>query len=302
MGGLIPMHRTLELSELAERAAAEAAEAGARAGVEIALLESNDEFRRASQIFDAVWGTGPANSQVPAELIRALTHAGSYAAGASLDGTMIGAVVGFLGRDEAGDHLHSHILGVFSDRRARGVGFALKQHQRVWALEQGLSRIMWTFDPLVRRNAHFNFHKLGTEAASYHDSFYGPMTDGVNAGDESDRLLVEWRLDSDKVEKAASGALPELDADALVADGAVVNLETTGDGSPRMVDAVGSTLLCATPESIVSLRRDDPGAALQWRHALRGTLGTAMRRGYSVAGFTRSGWYVLSRDGDRAGA
>ena len=300
MGRLSLMHRTLELPELAERASSGAAEAAARAGVEVRLLESIEEFRHASEIFNAVWGTGPANSQMPAELIRALTHSGSYAAGASQNGSMIGAVVGFLGRDEAGDHLHSHILGVYTDQRARGVGFALKQHQRAWALGQGLRRVMWTFDPLVRRNAHFNFHKLGADAASYHDSFYGSMTDGVNAGDESDRLLVSWRLDSKKVEDAAAGTLPEIDADELLASGAAVSLGMTEDGSPRAVDGKGSMLLCATPESIVALRRDDPPSALQWRHALRDTLGAAMRRGYSVAGFTRSGWYVLSRDGDLA--
>ena len=301
MGRLVAMRRTLELPELAEQASDEAAKAAALAGVQVRPLESIDEFRRASEIFDSIWGTGPANAQLPAELIRALSHAGSYAAGARLNGSMIGAVVGFLGRDRDGDHLHSHILGVLRSDRARGVGYALKQHQRAWALEQGLRRVMWTFDPLVRRNAHFNLHKLGAEAASYHDNFYGAMTDGVNAGDESDRILVSWQLDAERTEEAASGTLTDLHAGDLLERGAVARLEATEDGVPQVVEADGEVLLCATPDSIVGVRRDDPERALRWRHALRDTLGAAMRSGYEVAGFTRSGFYVLSRESGAGG-
>lgn len=301
MGRLVAMRRTLELPELAERASDEAAKAAAAAGVRVRLLETINECRRASEIFDSIWGTGPANAQLPAELIRALSHAGSYVAGAWLNGSMIGAVVGILGRDREGDHLHSHILGVMRTDRARGVGYALKQHQRAWTLDQGLRRVMWTFDPLVRRNAHFNLHKLGAEADSYHDNFYGAMTDGVNAGDESDRLLVSWQLDADKTEEAASGALPDVHAGDLLERGAVARLEVAEDGSPRIVEADGDVLLCATPDSIVALRRNDPSSALRWRHALRDTLGGAMRSGHGVAGFTRSGWYVLSRESGTGG-
>ncbi|HYZ93785.1 MAG TPA: GNAT family N-acetyltransferase [Actinomycetota bacterium] len=293
------MSRTIELNELAEHASSQARDAAVRAGVEVRVLDEIDEFRRASEIFESIWGTGPANAQMPAELIRALTHAGSYAAGAWLDGSMAGAVVGVLGRDRLGDHLHSHILGVDRAVRTRGVGYALKQHQRAWALEHGLRRVMWTFDPLVRRNAHFNLHKLGAEAASYEDNFYGSMTDGVNAGDESDRLFVSWRLDADRTVEAASGRLSELNADALLGGGAVVGLEA--DGS-RAASHDAPLVLCATPENIVSVRREDPNLALRWRHALRDTLGDAMRSGYVVRGFTRSGWYVLSRDGHSAGS
>ena len=50
----------------------------------------------------------------------------------------------------------------------------------------------WTFDPLVRRNAHFNLAVLGATVDEYLVDFYGPLPDAVNAGDESDRLLVVW--------------------------------------------------------------------------------------------------------------
>ena len=295
MGRLVSMRRALEVPELATRAHDQAAAAAERAEVEVSVLDSIDGFRDASAIFDSVWGTGPANAQMPAELIRALTHAGGYAAGALSDRSMLGAVVGFLGRDEGGLHLHSHILGVRTNDRARGVGYALKLHQRAWALERGLQRVAWTFDPLVRRNAFFNFQKLGASAKTYFVNFYGSMTDGVNVGDESDRLLIEWDLDSTRVSIAADGGLDEPSVDELIDDGAVA-LSVTDDGRPRLENASASTLLCATPESIVALRRERADVALEWRRALRETLGGAMRDAYSVRGFTRSGWYVIERD------
>jgi predicted GNAT superfamily acetyltransferase len=59
----------------------------------------------------------------------------------------------------------------------------------------------------------------------------------------------------------------------------------------------GDIVLCQTPEDIIALREADPKRALQWRIALRETLGAALQDGYDVAGFTRAGWYVLGRNG-----
>jgi predicted GNAT superfamily acetyltransferase len=258
-----------------------------------------EEFRGAAGIFNAVWGTGPANAQMPPELMRALTHAGGYAAGAFAGGEMIGAVVGFLGRDGGGWHLHSHILGVHRSRRTRGVGYALKQHQRAWALAQGLDRVVWTFDPLVRRNAYFNIQKLGASPVAYLADFYGGMTDGVNAGDESDRLLVSWDLRSHRSTTAAEAGLAEPDVEDLIAAGAVA-LRAAEDGRPVSSVVDEPTVLCATPHNIIALRRERMDVALEWRRALRSTLGGAMGAGYAVTGFTRSGWYVVSWDGGAA--
>lgn len=300
MGRLDAMSRTLETPELTERSRADASRAAARAGVEIVHLHDIDALGAASALFADVWGTGNGEAHIPRDLLRALTHAGNYAAGAYADGRLVGAVAGFLGRDARGTYLHSHILGVSAEHRGGNVGFALKQHQRAWALGCGMDRITWTFDPLVRRNAHFNLHKLGAEATSYHESFYGPMTDVVNVGDESDRLLVTWHLDGAAAIDAASDRLPTLDAEALISAGAAVTLATAQDGEPVIVEGRGEIVLCASPEDIVALRRDRPERAHRWRQALRDTLGAAMRDGFVVRGFTRSGWYVLSDDDSSA--
>ena len=279
-------------------AADQAADAAARARVDIRLLGGVDEVREASRLVADIWGTGSNDAQLPSDVLRALVHAGNYAAGAFADGALVGAVVAFLGIDNQATYLHSHILGVSAQRRGSNIGFALKQHQRAWALEHGLRKVTWTFDPLVRRNAYFNLQKLGADAAAYHESFYGQMTDGINAGDESDRLLIEWDLDTTRVSEAASGHQPEPSSDDLLASGASVALSEDSRGGPEAHAVSGTTALCVTPENIVRLRRQDAQTALRWRKALRETLGSAMHDGFRVSGFTRSGWYVLSREAD----
>ena len=104
---------------------------------------------------------------------------------------MVGASAGFFtARPDLA--LHSHITGVAPHGQGRGIGFALKVHQRAWALARGVPAIVWTFDPLVARNAWFNLAKLGATPTAYLEDFYGPMTDAINAGMASDRA-VTWK-------------------------------------------------------------------------------------------------------------
>ena len=282
------MRQTLEPT-LIQRAEADARDAAARAGVEVVPLDDMEALTAASALIADVWQTGD-ESQLPAELMRAMTHAGNYAAGAYADGTMVGTIVGFLGRDDDGIYLHSHILGVSKRHRGANVGFALKEHQRAWSLARNIRKVTWTFDPLVRRNAHFNLQKLGASATEYHERFYGDMMDGINAGDETDRLLIVWQLDAPRAVEAASARLAE------PSDAGTVALAADGD-EPRRGELAGDIVLCQTPADIIALRTTDPKRASRWRVALRETLGAALHDGYRVAGFTRAGWYVLGRDG-----
>jgi predicted GNAT superfamily acetyltransferase len=288
------MRRTLEGSQVAPEALARAREAAEVARVDVRDLDGLEEIREASRLFDLVWGAAEGEPLLAPGMLRALTHAGNYAAGAfSSTEDMVGAVVGFLGHDDEGTFLHSHILGVSSDHRGANVGYALKQHQRAWALACGMRKVTWTFDPLVRRNAFFNVNKLGADAEEYLESFYGSMSDDVNQGDETDRVLVVWHLDDGRAGIASTDEQYEPDIEKLKTSRATVAL--TPDGRVERAPW-GHTLLCATPADVVDLRRSDPRAARSWRHALRATLGAAMTDGYRVTAFTRSGWYVLERD------
>lgn len=252
-------------------------------------LSELDDLRELAELFAVVWGR-PGEPPMSSDILRALAHSGNYLAGTRYEGRLIGGIVGWLGGHPPHDlHMHSHILGVVPGIEARGLGFALKQHQRRWCLERSVGAVEWTFDPLVRRNAYFNLTKLGAEAARYLVDFYGTMNDGINAGDESDRILIRWELSSVKATRAAEGRPVEPAVEA----GAQRVLAVGQDGEPVSSRLHGTSALLQVPEDIVALRRSSPELARRWRHAVRAALGDAMAAGYRITAVTRDGWYVL---------
>jgi predicted GNAT superfamily acetyltransferase len=298
---------------LASQARSAASEAARQAGVEVAELHEIDELTAAAELFIDIWQTSRAEAPCTPALLRALAHSGNYVAGARAGGRLVGASVAFLHplppglptgapRTPPGGGafgLHSHITGVGAELLGRGVGFALKQHQRAWALERDLPVVTWTFDPLVRRNAFFNLVKLGAEIVEYLPDFYGPMGDGINAGDESDRCLVSWPLAGDRAVAASRGAAAEPDLKALRRAGARVLLDEdmAREPAPARADLAQTSgaLLVKVPADVVALRAADPDRAMRWRRAVRATMGEAIGRGLAATGITRSGWYVLER-------
>lgn len=261
----------------------------------ISELKDLDDLRALERLFAEVWER-PGEPPIGSDVLMALVHSGNYVAGARLDDRIVGGLVGWFGGPPPDHlHLHSHILGVVAGSQVHGLGFDLKQHQRSWCLERGVNVIEWTFDPLVRRNAYFNLNKLGAEASDYLVNLYGEMRDGLNAGEESDRLLIRWRLDSQQAEAAAAGRPHDPSAedlerwriDSLLSVGPSSE-PVTGSSSARVV-------MCQAPEDIVALRRTEPQLARAWRMAVRKTMTTAFDAGYRVTGVTRTGWYVLER-------
>ncbi|MBG0830328.1 GNAT family N-acetyltransferase [Planomonospora sp. ID67723] len=258
-------------------------------GTVVRELRSLEEFEQVFRLFDRIWRPEPGNAPATVELMRALSHAGNYVAGAyTQDGRLAGASVGFLAAP-AGRALHSHVTGA---EAGHGIGLALKLHQREWALARGLDRITWTYDPLVRRNAHFNLVKLGALPEEYLPSFYGAMDDAINAGDESDRVLAVWRLAEPRVAAAVGGepCPPEVPPDAATGLG-------DRDGRPVPGRADARVVLVAVPADVEALRRRDPGAAKAWRHAVREVLGGLMAEGARVTGFHQKSCYVVERPG-----
>ncbi|MEO5874740.1 MAG: GNAT family N-acetyltransferase [Streptosporangiaceae bacterium] len=233
----------------------------------------------ASRLLSQVWG----QPLMEAGLITAFAHTGNYVAGAYLGPALVGVVIGFHSAD---GRLHSHVTGVRAGLRGQGIGQALKLHQRDWALEHGIDTVTWTFDPLVRRNAHFNLHRLGAVVTAYLPDFYGPMDDDLNAGSPSDRFSVAWDLTAEVAPVPSPAA-------SLVAAGAVVLLDRAGDVPVPAGTGTGRVTLVAVPDDIEALRGARPDTAALWRPSLRTAFDTAFAAGLGVTGLTPDGFYVL---------
>jgi predicted GNAT superfamily acetyltransferase len=267
--------------------------------ITVADLRELGQQQAGVELLCQVWGARSPDQLINVATMRALAHSGNYVVGAYRDGRLLAASVAFFGVG----HLHSHITGVDRTGQSAGVGYALKQHQRAWALARGIPAVRWTYDPLVRRNAYFNLHKLGAAAREYLPDFYGAMDDGTNTGDTTDRLYVSWELTSPAAVAAARGDRVDFDAGfdaATVRDaGAAVVLDRVDDepvasgGRP----APGVSLLVAMPADIKALRTRDLAVALRWRHAVREAFVGALSHGYVVRDATRDGYYVFGVPG-----
>jgi predicted GNAT superfamily acetyltransferase len=295
-----------EVSDAARRALADADAAALASVVEVRDMTHPAEHQAAEELLARIWAD-PMGSPLPAHVTRTLSLIGGYVAGAyDANGELLGAAAGFLTDDtpELGPaHLHSHIAGVAEAARSRNVGFALKLHQRAWALSRGITRITWTFDPLVARNAYFNLAKLGAHAVAYMADFYGDMSDGINAGQGSDRLVAQWDLCSEAallaiVGRRVTADLTEADLTGMVQDGRLV-LRPDARGAPHRTGSWHDLAACGIPADIERMRQDDPQLGRAWRRAVREVLGGAMEAGYRITGFARPGYYLLQK-GPRA--
>lgn len=258
--------------------------------VAVRQLTEHAELLATQRLYEQIWRRSGNTPPVTAELLRAMTKAGNYVAGAFDGDDLAGACIGFCSPTGS---LHSHIAGVAAGMRGRNVGYALKLDQRAWAMARGLGEVTWTFDPLVRRNAYFNLGKLAAAATEYLPDFYGPMADDINGGGETDRLLVSWRVDAPEVAAACAGRPRVVEASGVKAG--VVGLGTSADDRPVPGTTAGHTVLVAVPQDIETLRATNPAAASEWRYAVRDVLGGLLAAGARVTGFDRAGWYVVER-------
>ncbi len=268
---------------MAKSDAWELANSAARvAGVELRPLTTLEDADRILRVMIATWGE---HQLVPREMIRALADSGNVPYGAVKGDDLVGYVLGWMALDADGPHVHSHMLAVSPDLRSGGVGLALKLAQRAQALDAGYYVVRWTFDPLQARNANFNLNKLGAVCDRFHRDFYGRMTDDINRGDRSDRVVVRWDLG------APLGPRP-----LPPEPGATVLGSAGGPGSPRPEiqepQSSAPSARVSIPADYSELRRRDPELAATWREAVGDVLEACFGLGMIATHFVRG------RDGE----
>lgn len=260
--------------------------------MEYRVLETISELGAAVEVEIAVWGLNPRDA-VPLNLLRAVTHTGGVALGAYDGDVMVGMAFAFPARHHGKFILWSHMTGVLPQYQARDIGFTLKQKQREWALANGYDEIGWTFDPLKRGNANFNLHRLGVTANVYHVDFYGQMEDAINVGTPSDRLEVIWRLNDARVSALAKDETVATNFPSLSPENTILSAVDT---RPILNLNFETPLVFAEiPSAVDKLSAD---AQQAWRLALRETLQTAFKCGYTAVDFIRANekhLYVLKR-------
>lgn len=263
-------------------------------------IESRAEMRAVEELQKEVWGM-PDLDVVPLYHLVATKAAGGVLIGAFDGESLVGFVYGFTSYEHGQMAHHSHMLAVKPGFRNFKLGHKLKLAQRERVINQGISFMTWTYDPLQSLNAHFNLGTLGVYADRYLVDFYGVEAASFLHRTGTDRLWVTWPLEGGRVNERFDEKTLELEMKRVVP-----LVEQVAENQPH-ANALGAglareTALIEIPADINILQESSVVLASQWREATRWAFTEALSAGYIVVDFYRQqrgnqrlGIYLLSR-------
>ena len=265
--------------------------------IEIRPLATHQELNACVELQHDTWGEGFADV-VPAAILKVAQRIGGVVVGAfDGDGMLLGFVFGLTGV-ERGKIVHwSDMLAVRPEARNLGLGRKLKEHQRQLVRELGASVIYWTYDPLIARNAHLNFNRLGVRLAEYVEDMYGITDSVLHGGVPTDRLVVAWPTHDEEIDQLLA------EADRAHASG---DCQQAPIVTPDWIlGAAGAAILphhvrVEIPADAERLLLETPGEAAVWRKLVRCGLQWAVAAGYTVSAFSLDenedrGYYLLTK-------
>lgn len=236
---------------------------------ELRTIESHDDIAQCVALQRATWKM-PDVDITPARLFIIARYSCAPPIGAfDSGGQLLGFVHTLLSHHAGVNAFYSHMLAVDESQRDAGIGYRLKLAQRERALAAGVPLVVWTYDPLQSRNAHFNLNKLGAIVRRYVVNFYGEDHASVfDSGIGSDRVFAEWWVGSRRVARALAGETPVPEPN---------------------LDAV------EIPSQFTAVKQSDQHRAMLWRLQVREAFQSRLSRGLAVVGLERDAGSGLSR-------
>jgi predicted GNAT superfamily acetyltransferase len=247
-------------------------------------LTDKADLQALEKLEASIWSE---SSVIPLHMTLTLSKFGGLFVGAYDDDKPIGFLYSFPGFTDGEPHLCSHMLGFLPEYRKRGLGVKLKWLQREESLKRGHRKITWTYDPLETVNGYLNIAKLGGVVRRYLPNCYGELNDEMNRGLPTDRFLVEWFIDSERVERHHRGQVMPV---SLEKGTPVLKAELAGDmarPSIHRLDAVEEQLVLPVPAHFQALKKADMNLAAEWREVTRTLFTHYFDRGYTVTGIVR---------------
>lgn len=253
-----------------------------------------EEYEACIELQKETWGQR-FHDIVPASLLVVSQKIGALLAGAfDPAGRMLGFAYSLAGTLD-GQPVHwSHMLAVTREARGAGLGRALKLFQREWVLAAGVDTILWTYDPLVARNAHLNLNRLGATVSDFVPNLYGSDTGSpLHGSDETDRFVVRWELAAERTLRAIEGGFAGPPPEAPAAPAVELRPEPAGTGAPATEAAATDAetarpiLRIEVPADFEALLRDSPTEARRWRLSTREAFRRHLDLGFEVEGLYR---------------
>lgn len=248
------------------------------------MMDTMEEMTLTEELQQLVWGMSPLET-LSSATIRWMLHIGGLLLGAWDEDQLVGFCIGSPGKREGKWVFWSDMAGIHPNYQGQNIGYHLKLKQREWVCEQGYDEIRWTFDPMRRGNAHFNFHKLGVISYLYHPGFYGDMQDDINKGLPADRLEAIWSTQGtqSKPFHDISNATPVVEY-----DGQTVHTHPSNH----------KTIAIHIPYDLNTLKSANLPLAIKWQQAVRQAFLNYFEEHYQAVDFVKGDhtcWYILSQ-------
>lgn len=261
--------------------------------IRIRPINTLTDLRKCHEIQRATWGFTDLMVFPYTQLISA-AHNGGVLLGAYDGLDLVGFVYGYLGMSGKKLYLFSQRMGVLPNYQNQGIGMKLKLAQRDQMLRQGIDLIVWTYDPLLGKNATLNIEKLGGIVRHYARDIYGAVSNPLQMGLSTDRFLLEWELLSDRVRERIRSSAPRPRAEDWLKEKKypLANYVAWEEDLPRPVatdlELAEEVVLVQIPPDLNAIKRVNLSLARGWRESTRDIFETYFWRGYVINGFARS--------------
>jgi len=219
---------------------------------------------------------------------------------------LCGALVDLVADVDGYPSRHTVFRGVLESVRNRGIGQRLRAAERAICQQEGVDLVFWTIDPLRSDEAHIAFNKLGAIATGYRRNLYGEVHDKVNLGLATDRMHIEWWIDSPRVAAMLDRGNPAPHFRLSIHEMDVITETRLLQNGVRMFVGHNDTpqaehVLAEIPVDLDRIRTADLALANQWRLQSRAMFELLFERGYVGAGFVHEGGrsFHLFRKADR---
>ena len=196
--------------------------------------------------------------------------------------------------------------GVDPQLRNGGIGLGLREIERRSLQELSVDLAYWDVDPLSSVDLHIALNRLGGIVTAYGSNSLGSSNDALIPGLATDRVRVEWWIDSPRVTNVMEGGLPLPHQQIGLHEMAVLTKTSLlPTGVRGLIDceqcATGNHVLAEIPENLSDLRQRDHEAAIQWRLRSRDLIEELFQLGYLGIGLIHEGGrsFFLFKKGTR---
>ncbi|PGY10319.1 GNAT family N-acetyltransferase [Bacillus sp. AFS031507] len=248
------------------------------------ILSTFHELKLVQKLEEEIWNMSPH----PLHQTITASQNGGLLLGAFINEDLVGFSYSFAGFNKGQSYLCSHMLGIHPSQQVKGIGASLKEKQKEIAREMGYELIMWTYDPLETRNAYLNLSKLHAICSTYVNNCYGNMEDSLNKGIPSDRLKVEWWINSSYISKPHPINLEQAES--------IFKWETIGGHLPKLthvseelyrIPTSNNPILLPVPANFQFLKSTNKELAIEWRFQTREIFQTLFAKGYAVVSLVK---------------